>query len=90
MALALAAMLVTLPRPGEAYYNYPWCAQYSDGSGIFSCAFANYPQCLATVSGVGGFCMTNPALTFSPLMVQLGAPLTVPRRAKRHRHLSHR
>ena len=83
MPLALAAMLVTLPRPGEAYDNYPWCAQFSDGSGIFSCAFANYPQCLATVSGVGGWCTTNPALTFGPLTVQ-------PRRAKVRRHFAHR
>jgi hypothetical protein len=90
-ALALATMLVTLPRPGEAYYNYPWCAQYSDGSGVFSCAFANYAQCLASVSGVGGLCMPNPALAFAPLMVQSRAPLTVqPRRAKMRRHLSHR
>ena len=83
MALALAAMLVSAPRTGEAYSIYPWCAQFSDGSGVFSCAFANYPQCLATVSGVGGMCMTNPALTFGPLAVQ-------PRRAKERRHFVHR
>jgi hypothetical protein len=83
MALALAAMLVSVPRIGEAYYNYPWCAQYSDGSGVFSCTFANYAQCLASVSGVGGLCTPNPALTFVPLRVQ-------PRRAKMRRHSSHR
>jgi hypothetical protein len=39
--------------------NYPWCAQYSDGSGSKNCGFASFQQCLADVSGVGGFCTQN-------------------------------
>jgi hypothetical protein len=39
--------------------NYPWCAQYSDGTGSKNCGFANFQQCLADVSGVGGFCTQN-------------------------------
>jgi|HubBroStandDraft_6_1064221.scaffolds.fasta_scaffold3115940_2 hypothetical protein len=82
-ALALAAILVSVPRSGEAHYNYPWCAQFSDAGSIFSCAFANYAQCLASVSGVGGLCMPNPAVAFGPLTVQ-------PRRSKVRRHLAYR
>ena len=40
--------------------NYPWCAQYSGGS--FSgqnCGFTTRAQCMATVSGIGGFCVRN-------------------------------
>jgi len=39
--------------------NYPWCAQYSDGSGSKNCGFTTFQQCLADVSGVGGFCTQN-------------------------------
>jgi hypothetical protein len=81
-ALALAAMLVTLPRSGEAHYDYPWCAHFSD-AGNFSCAFANYAQCLASISGIGGLCVPNPARAFVPLTVQS-------RPAKARRHLAHR
>jgi hypothetical protein len=82
-ALALAAMLVTVPRSGEAHYDYPWCAQFTDASGVFSCAFVTYAQCLASISGVGGLCMPNPAFAFGPLTVQS-------RRLKARRHFAHR
>ena len=39
--------------------NYPWCAQYSDGTGSKNCGFSTFQQCLADVSGVGGFCTQN-------------------------------
>jgi hypothetical protein len=82
-ALMLAAMLVSLPRNGEAHYDYPWCAQFADAGGGLSCAFANYAQCLVTVSGVGGLCMQNPAGAFGPPKVEW-------RRAKPRRHSAHR
>lgn len=40
--------------------NYPWCAQYTGGMGGTNCGFATFQQCLATVSGIGGFCTQNP------------------------------
>ena len=82
-ALALAAILTSVPGYGEAHYYYPWCAQFSDAGGASSCAFANHAQCLASVSGVGGLCVPNPAFAFGPLTVQ-------PRRAKVRRHLAYR
>jgi hypothetical protein len=59
--LAVAAILVATRRNVEARYDYPWCAQFADDGGAFNCAFVSFDQCLATVSGVGGFCMRNPA-----------------------------
>ena len=38
--------------------DYPWCAQYNDGSGSKNCGFT-FQQCLADVGGVGGFCTQN-------------------------------
>ncbi len=39
--------------------NYPWCAIYSKGGGGENCGFTTFEQCMATVSGIGGFCMQN-------------------------------
>jgi len=41
--------------------NYPWCAQYGGGNmgGAMNCGFVSFEQCLATVRGIGGFCMQN-------------------------------
>jgi Protein of unknown function (DUF3551) len=41
--------------------NYPWCAQYSGGQngGGQNCGFTTFEQCMATVSGIGGFCNRN-------------------------------
>jgi hypothetical protein len=54
------ACLPTLATPAWAAIEYPWCAQYSgeDGGGR-NCGFSTLEQCLATVSGIGGFCEPN-------------------------------
>ncbi len=77
---ALVAALALAPRPSAAAYDYPWCAKYYDRSGIFSCAFATYGQCMATISGVGGLCMQNPSYTPPP------PPYVEYRHPKRHHH----
>ena len=39
---------------------YPWCAQYGGrGDGGRNCGFVTWEQCMATVSGMGGFCERN-------------------------------
>ena len=38
--------------------NYPWCAYYGKDSGT-NCGFTTFEQCLANVSGIGGFCEPN-------------------------------
>ncbi|HEY2526870.1 MAG TPA: DUF3551 domain-containing protein [Xanthobacteraceae bacterium] len=48
-----------LGTPAQAQ-NYPWCAYYSGRSGGgTNCGFTTFEQCLATVSGIGGFCQRN-------------------------------
>ena len=42
---------------GALAQNYPWCADYSSGG--TNCGFVTFEQCLATVSGIGGFCDPN-------------------------------
>jgi len=61
-----ATALACAPRPSEAAYNRPWCAQYYDRSAVFSCAFYSYGECMATISGIGGVCMQNPWLPPPP------------------------
>lgn len=41
--------------------NYPWCAEYGGGDmgGGTNCGFTTYEQCMATLSGMGGFCNRN-------------------------------
>ena len=38
---------------------YPWCAMLSMGDQAINCGFVSYAQCMATVSGVGGYCTPN-------------------------------
>jgi Protein of unknown function (DUF3551) len=47
--------------PGAEAQNYPWCAQYSGRAlgGAMNCGFVSFAQCMATVSGIGGFCIRN-------------------------------
>ena len=79
IVLALVTLVAALAadlRPSEARPWYPFCATYQNRSGITECSFYTYQQCLATVSGIGGFCSNNP---FPPAE----AP---PVRVKRPRH----
>jgi Protein of unknown function (DUF3551) len=55
---ALAA--ATLPDAAAEAQNYPWCAQYgATPSAPTNCGFVTFEQCLATISGIGGFCVRN-------------------------------
>jgi hypothetical protein len=46
---------------GAQAQNYPWCAYYGSvmGGGGTNCGFSTYEQCMADVSGIGGFCNRN-------------------------------
>lgn len=48
-----------LDTPAHAQ-NYPWCAYYGgmEGGGT-NCGFLTVQQCMATLSGMGGFCNRN-------------------------------
>jgi hypothetical protein len=75
-----AVPLLILATAGDASaQNYPWCAQYSVRGGARNCGFSTYAQCMATVSGVGGYCEQN--AMYRP--EYSGQPR---RKARRHRH----
>ena len=58
-----AAALVSLSASSPAQAReYPWCAYYGVfGSVATNCGFNTLAQCQATISGIGGYCQTNPA-----------------------------
>ena len=58
----LASLVVGPSSAGaQSPYSYRWCAYYSPAeSGLTSCYFTTYEQCMASVSGVGGYCGLNP------------------------------
>lgn len=43
----------------QAQRYSPYCAQFSDGSGM-DCSYPSLQSCLAAVNGVGGICAVNP------------------------------
>lgn len=60
--LATVALIVGVLAFGGAAraQNYPWCAQYSGNmGGSMNCGFVSFDQCMATVRGMGGFCVVN-------------------------------
>ena len=57
--ILLAAAVATLSFTGtDARADGPWCARYTNGGGN-NCGFYSYEQCLATVTGIGGYCAHN-------------------------------
>ncbi len=53
----VAAALGAAPRAQAQ--NYPWCAFYGNADPPANCGFVSFDQCMADVSGIGGFCMPN-------------------------------
>ena len=69
LLFVLAIFVVAVTGTHAKARNYPWCAYYSKG--CTSCGFVNFEQCMADVSGIGGFCEPNtqyqaPASTVHP------------------------
>jgi hypothetical protein len=54
---AFAAM-TCIASPAEADNGRRWCAYYV-GNEATNCGWDTFEQCLATVSGIGGFCQLN-------------------------------
>lgn len=62
LATAVIGAFAVVGTPAHAYRVYPWypwCAWLADTQSQ-SCAFSTLQQCLATISGVGGYCGINP------------------------------
>jgi hypothetical protein len=56
--LAIFVVTAGIGTRAEAQ-NYPWCAIYDVGDSAYNCGFVSREQCMATVSGIGGFCNAN-------------------------------
>jgi tetratricopeptide (TPR) repeat protein len=54
-SIALVALSLGAPTIAR---EPAWCAAYRNGSN--NCGFYTYEQCMAAISGIGGFCNRNP------------------------------
>lgn len=60
LAAAFAAACLAAPADAQAR-EYRWCAEMMvDDFPVTSCGFDTFAQCMASVSGAGGFCKENP------------------------------
>ena len=68
--LFVGAMLwatIANPSAGMAE-SYPWCANYSHDMGSTNCGFVSFEQCMAALSGNGGYCGQN--AQYQPSVIQ--------------------
>jgi Protein of unknown function (DUF3551) len=72
LGVAATLAVAALASPAQAQ-NYPWCAHYGTPYDDTSCGFTSYEQCMASVSGIGGFCEKNDTYK-PPLAVQHPQP----------------
>jgi len=57
LTLAIATGACAFGGSGAMAQSYPWCAYYAKAGA--NCGFATYEQCMAALSGNGGFCNVN-------------------------------
>jgi hypothetical protein len=55
---AVLCAAVVNPSAGMAE-DYPWCANYGYDMGGTNCGFVSREQCMAALSGNGGYCAQN-------------------------------
>jgi hypothetical protein len=62
LSFLTAAALIGAVAPGHAQsaYSYPWCARYPREIGGFACYYTSFAQCMATMRGIGGYCIQSP------------------------------
>jgi hypothetical protein len=87
--LFMSAVLVGITGIGTHAdaQNYPWCAYYSGSKGGgTNCGFTTFDQCMANVSGIGGYCARNTQYVPS---VAMPGPRTRPQRRRHYIHRHH-
>jgi Protein of unknown function (DUF3551) len=58
--IAAALSGENLAASAQSANSYPWCAiYYKEGGGTPRCYFDARDQCMASISGIGGFCVQN-------------------------------
>ena len=61
IALAFIAFAaLSLSTTGGRAGGGSWCANYGTGHSGINCTYTSQKQCLASVSGIYGFCTPNP------------------------------
>jgi hypothetical protein len=73
LLLAIFAVTAGIGSRAQAQ-NYPWCAIYDVGDAAYNCGFVSREQCMATVSGIGGFCNANTQYVTPPPCTQRREP----------------
>ena len=64
LALSAATAATVAGTSPAAAYDYPYCVQ-GRGVGIpGDCSYTSYAQCMASASGRGLYCNTNPRVAF--------------------------
>lgn len=58
--LAVIAFAALALSTTGAHAGGSWCANYGTGHSGIDCSFKSQEQCLATLSGLSGFCAPNP------------------------------
>jgi hypothetical protein len=66
LAVWFGAVATGIPAQAQQSQDYPWCAIYAK-DGDTHCFFTSYEQCMATVSGIGGFCQREPSAPAAPV-----------------------
>lgn len=62
LLLLLGGVLLAALTPEQSRaVDYPWCAELGSDIGASNCGFVTREPCMATISGIGGFCMPNPS-----------------------------
>jgi Protein of unknown function (DUF3551) len=64
LVIAAALLAGTQSANAQSPHSYPWCAIPSggdnSGGGAMSCYYTSWEQCMTTLSGIGGNCVTSP------------------------------
>ena len=69
LVLIAAALLGEIQAASaQSPTSYPWCSRYFGRGmgGATSCYYTSKAQCMATVTGIGGYCFENPYLRTAP------------------------
>ena len=62
--LAAASLLAVMGATPAMARDYPVCMRTPTTGFNPSCSFNTFQQCMATVSGIGGDCIQNPAFAY--------------------------
>jgi hypothetical protein len=62
LSLIAVALLGEMPvAPAQSPTSYPWCSRaFKMDTSATSCYFTSREQCMATLSGIGGYCIQSP------------------------------